>query len=156
MLKRVLIFVHRWLGVAMCLLFLLWFPSGIGMMYWPYPSVTPADRLERAAALDRATIAVSPVEAYGTLGIDEPPASIRLNTFDGRPVYRFRTGRFEEHIVFADRAEQLGEIPMDMVGRLAAAWTSQPAASARVDRVEDTDQWLLQTRLETVMPLWKY
>ena len=30
-LKRSAIFVHRWLGVALCLIFLLWFPSGIGM-----------------------------------------------------------------------------------------------------------------------------
>ena len=28
MLKRSAIFVHRWLGVALCLFFLLWFPSG--------------------------------------------------------------------------------------------------------------------------------
>ena len=38
--KRSLIFVHRWLGVALCLIFLLWFPSGIGMMYWDFPSVS--------------------------------------------------------------------------------------------------------------------
>ena len=40
MLKRSLILVHRWLGVALCLVFLLWFPSGIGMMYWDFPSVS--------------------------------------------------------------------------------------------------------------------
>src|SRR5229473_5005493 len=45
--KRIAIFVHRWLGVALCLFFLLWFPSGIGMMYWDFPSVTAADRLDR-------------------------------------------------------------------------------------------------------------
>ena len=39
MFKRCVIFVHRWLGVALCLFFLLWFPSGIGMMYWDFPSV---------------------------------------------------------------------------------------------------------------------
>jgi hypothetical protein len=156
MLKRVLIFVHRWLGVAMCLLFLIWFPSAIGMMYWPYPSVTPADRLERSPVLDRSKIAVSPVDAYGVLGIDEAPSSVRLNSFDGRPVYRFRTGRFEEHIVFADTAEELGEIPMDMVNRVASAWTSQPASAARLEAIEQQDQWTLQTRLDNVQPLWKY
>jgi hypothetical protein len=26
--KKTLIFVHRWMGVALCLLFLLWFTSG--------------------------------------------------------------------------------------------------------------------------------
>src|SRR5512138_1893757 len=154
--KKALIFVHRWLGVVLCLLFLLWFPSGIGMMYWPYPSVTAADRLAHAPALDRAKITVSPFDAYGVLGIDEPPSSVRLCTFDGRPVYRFRTGRFEEHIVFADTAEELGEIPMDTVGRIASAWTSQPASAAHVEAIDDADQWLLQTRLDTVLPLWKF
>ena len=46
LLKRALIFVHRWLGVALCVVFLLWFPSGIGMMYWDYPAVSDGDRLE--------------------------------------------------------------------------------------------------------------
>ena len=54
MIVRVAIFVHRWLGVALCLLFLLWFASGIGMMYWDFPNVTAADRLERSPALDAA------------------------------------------------------------------------------------------------------
>ena len=43
-LKRALIFVHRWLGVALCLIFLLWFPSGLVMMYWDFPSISPGDR----------------------------------------------------------------------------------------------------------------
>src|SRR6266511_2433949 len=98
---KTIIFVHRWLGVALCLIFLLWFPSGIGMMYWDFPSVTPADRLDRSPVLDRGSIRVSPMEAYTTLGRTEPASEVRLNTFDGRPAYRFRTGRGEA-IVYAD------------------------------------------------------
>jgi hypothetical protein len=33
-LKRSLIFLHRSLGVALSVLFLLWFGSGIVVMYW--------------------------------------------------------------------------------------------------------------------------
>src|SRR6266478_3820627 len=90
MIKRFAIAVHRWLGVTLCLLFLLWFPSGIGMMYWDFPSVTPADRLDRSPPLDSSTIRVSPSEAYATLDETQPATNVRLNTFDGRPVYRFR------------------------------------------------------------------
>ena len=57
---RVLIVLHRWVGVALCLLFLLWFPSGIGMMYWGFPSVTEADRLARAPALDAGQVTLTP------------------------------------------------------------------------------------------------
>ena len=59
-LKRSAIFVHRWLGVALCVIFLLWFPSGIGMMYWDFPSVSDDDRLQRSPALNPATIRLSP------------------------------------------------------------------------------------------------
>src|SRR6266540_7359277 len=77
--KRFLIFVHRWLGVVLCLVFLLWFPSGIGMMYWDFPSVSAADRLERSPALDPATIRLSPAQAWATLARPEPPSAVRLN-----------------------------------------------------------------------------
>ena len=69
MLKRSVIVLHRWLGVALCLLFLLWFPSGIGMMYWDYPGISERDRLARSPVIDGSKVALSPVEAYPTLGI---------------------------------------------------------------------------------------
>src|SRR5947209_10970634 len=99
LLKRPLIFLHRWLGVALCLIFALWFSSGIGMMYWDFPAVAPADRLERSPALNPATIAVSPAEAtwgpeamWGPASTWGPalagPTDIHLNTFERRPCYR--------------------------------------------------------------------
>ena len=70
MIKRALIFVHRWLGIALCLLFLLWFPSGIGMLYFPMPSVTPTSRFERLPILQASTVMVSPGDAAAKLGVD--------------------------------------------------------------------------------------
>src|SRR6188474_2469155 len=89
-LKRTAIFIHRWLGVALCVIFLLWFPSGIGMMYWDFPSVSDADRLQRSPALDPSTIRLSPAEAYARLDDEQPPDQVQLTTFDSRPVYVFR------------------------------------------------------------------
>src|SRR4051794_26626642 len=80
-LKRAVIFVHRWLGIALCLLFVLWFPSGIGMMYWTFPDVSAADRLERAAVLDPGTIRLSPEDAWRAIGQAEPAPPVRLNSF---------------------------------------------------------------------------
>jgi hypothetical protein len=44
--------IHRWMGVAFCLLFLTWFVSGIVMIYCRFPHVEAEDRLSRAASLD--------------------------------------------------------------------------------------------------------
>src|SRR5947208_1825341 len=153
--KRILIFVHRWVGVALCFIFLLWFPSGIGMMYWGYPSVSPADRLERAPALDPSTITLSPEEAYARLGNAQPPGQVVLNTFDGRPAYHFRGG-LGEAIVYADTGEEQVEVSKEMVGRMASAWTGQPLGAATIEAVEEADQWTIENGVADLLPLWKY
>jgi hypothetical protein len=151
---RVAIFVHRWLGVALCLFFLVWFPSGIGMMYWDFPSVTAEDRLDRSPALDPSTIRLSPAEAYAALGLSQPPARVRLNTFDGRPVYRFHAAR-GERLVYADTGARQIDVPKELMQRVASAWTGQPASAAAVSAV-GVDQWTVDGSFRGLQPLWKY
>ena len=155
MIKRSAIFVHRWLGVALCLFFLLWFPSGIGMMYWDFPDVSAGDRLDRSAALDPSTIHVSPAEAYAVVGQSQQPAQLRLNTFDGRPVYRFGAGRGES-LVYADTGVRQAGAPNALAARVASAWVRQPADAAVVETLDDADQWTVQESFRTERPLSKY
>jgi hypothetical protein len=120
--KRGLIFLHRWMGAALSALFLLWFVSGTVMMYWDFPSVRAEDRLERSAALDALRIRLTPAEAYATLDVRQPVAQVRLNVFDSRPVYRFRNGR-SERVVYADTGEEQGEVTPPLAARIASTWT---------------------------------
>ena len=92
-LKGWTIVVHRWLGVGLCLVFLVWFSSAIGIAYWDYPAVDAADRLDHSPPLDATTIVVSPDEALRAAGFATLPADMRLSSFDGRPVYRIRVDR---------------------------------------------------------------
>src|SRR4051812_1930749 len=156
MVKRSAIFLHRWLGVALCLFFLLWFPSGIGMMYWDLPSVTADQRLERSAAVDAASIRLSPAEAFAISGAAPAPTEVRLNLFDGRPVYRFRTGS-DESIVYADTgAVQTGPVPDALAARVASRWVGQPASVATIETLTDADQWTVQGSFRAQRPLWKF
>ena len=63
--RKYAILTHRWMGVSFCVLFAMWFVSGMVLMYWDYPGVGPADRLARAAPLNAAQIRLSP---RGSLG----------------------------------------------------------------------------------------
>ncbi len=85
--------IHRWMGVAFCLLFLTWFASGMVMIYCRFPHVEAEDRLARAVALDPGRIHVPPMMAFAALHESAAPAQIRLYVLDGRPVYRFEFGR---------------------------------------------------------------
>jgi len=86
---RAAVVIHRWLGVALCPLFLLWFLSGIAMMYADFPAVTDHDRLMRAAGLKTSSVVLTPRDAFAVLHSTGSPSAVRLNTVDTRPVYRF-------------------------------------------------------------------
>lgn len=162
LLKRCLIFIHRWLGVALSLVFMLWFVSGIVMMYRSFPGVVAADRLQRAPALDPATINVSADEAYAALGREEPPSQVSLTSFDGRPVYRFGgaggggrggRGRGGGSMVYADDGTPHDAVDDAMLDRVASAWTGRPVSDATKAPVEEVDQWTVGIRTR---PLVKY
>jgi len=155
MLKRSLIFVHRWLGVALCVLFLVWFPTGIGMMYWEFPSVTPEARLERAAHLNAGAVMRSPAEAWAALGEPGEPLRARLHVLGGRPLYRFQLRGGERH-VYADSGEPRLTVSVDMAGRIASAWTGQSPSGASVETLDDADQWTVVGSFRSLGPLWKY
>ena len=59
-----LILVHRYLGIALALLFLMWFVSGIAMIYArDMPRLTPETRLARrqTRAARRDALVIAPV-----------------------------------------------------------------------------------------------
>lgn len=155
LLKRLLIFVHRWMGVALCLLFLLWFMSGMVMMYWTYPEVTTRDRLSHAPLLDTSRVKISPEQAYAALETKEAPSEMRLEMFDGRPAYNLDfTG--EKFTVYADDGQIPDEFPPEMALRIASAWSGQPSAAAKVEKITEADQWTLAPKFLELRPLLKY
>jgi hypothetical protein len=159
---RFLIFFHRWIGIALSVVFLLWFPSGIGMMYWGFPGVSAEDRLDRSPKLDGAKIVLSPEEAAEKAGVQSNPGQVRLNSFDGRPVYRFgggggRGGRGGSggKIIYADTGEEQTVVSAEMLDRIASAWTGRPPAEATKISVEKPDQWTVGGQLRS-RPVYKY
>jgi hypothetical protein len=133
----------------------MWFASGAILMYWDYPRVSAGDRLKREPALDGSSILFSPARAYDRLQINEPPDEVRIGTFDGRPVYKFFFGG-DQWIVYADNGEEQSEFPPGMTLRVAAAWTGQPPANARVEDNTEEDQWTVAGEFRGVRPLRKY
>lgn len=76
---------HRWLGIAFCLLFAMWFASGIVMHFVPFPSLTEAERFAGLAPLDRdKTISVA--DAVAASGITDGTRVRLIQRSDG-PVY---------------------------------------------------------------------
>src|SRR5687768_9512798 len=95
--RKAMILSHRYLGIALSLLFVVWFASGITMMYaGGMPRLIPDERLERLTAVDLRAVRLTPAEAARKADV-EPGATTLLTVMD-RPAYRVGGG----FTVFAD------------------------------------------------------
>ncbi|WP_167558818.1 PepSY domain-containing protein [Bradyrhizobium canariense] len=83
---RVLIVLHRWWGVAFCLLFAMWFASGIAMHFVPFPARTDAGHFRGLAPINSEEIAHSPAEAIAASGIHDA-LRVRLIGRSDQPIY---------------------------------------------------------------------
>lgn len=148
--------IHRWMGVAFCLLFAMWFVSGMVLMYCPYPRAGPEDRLAHAELLDPAHVLLAPGEAFRRFasgGAQAEPASLAM--MNGRPVYRFGVGR-RRRTVYADTGEALNSIDKVSAAEIAAAWSGRPAAEAVIEGPSsEPDQWTVPQALQAMNPFWR-
>jgi hypothetical protein len=149
--RKWMILIHRWLGIALSLLFVVWFVSGIAMIYARgMPSLTSAVRLERMPPLDFSRIRVTPLQAAEVGVVGETPGRAVLMTVMDRPAYRFAGGI----TVFADTGE-LAE-PAGEAGALKIAerfMSVSPDRLQYIRQLETADQWTIAQRRG--MPLHK-
>jgi hypothetical protein len=141
--RRALVYTHRWLGVAGCLLFTAWFASGIVMIYARMPALDAAARAARQQPIDLALARVAPDEAARTAGLS--PQRVRIGMLAGRPAYRFfAAGRWTT--VFADDGARLERMTPEQAIAEAQRLAPAGATAAYDGYLSDADQWTLETR----------
>lgn len=150
-----LILLHRWMGMAFCVLFIVWFISGILMMYARMPRLTNEERLMRLPQLDFSAAKLSPNEAFAKLNGTEIPSTVRLGMFDGRPIYRFQIKQ-NWKTVFADSGEILNAISDEHSLIIAKSFYPEHAPKITfLETLEDSDQWTLSSAIRRLKPLHK-
>jgi len=152
-LRKWLILVHRYLGIAFGVPIVVWFVSGIGMMYaGALPAVSPAERLAHMPPIDWSRVRLTPAEAAEKGGLGRGGGRIVLQTVNGQPVYRF-TGRGRT-TVLADTGDVLDDATASEAIAIAARFTGASPSSLRHTGVlTEPDQWTIGNRRQ--MPLHK-
>ena len=154
--KRQLHLWHRWLGIAIGLLVLLWFGSGIVMMYVPYPSLTEQERMAWLAPIDGAKVRLSAWDAWQASAQPGVPDAVRLNTVAGRPAYHFQSAG-GLHSVWADTGAVMRVTGSVAIGTAAGAGPTsgaRPAAAPPVVEQIELDQWTFG-RVAAHRPLYR-
>lgn len=153
---RTTIIVHRYLGVALGLLMLVWFLSGIVLMYVPYPEL---DRQERLKALPPI-----PWQACCSLeaqNIDDaqPIRGVEVETIAGEPVMFLRPDGAPPRV--ASLSPSGPAIQLDEAHARATAFTAaervlrSDATNASVDLIE-RDQWTVSGTYGNHRPMYRY
>jgi hypothetical protein len=146
-----IVLVHRWLGVAFCLLVAMWFATGIVMHFVPFPK----PRGERSvAAIDLARVNHGPGDALAARGIGGITRVRLIERSDG-PIYLI-SGPSGVNAVRADNLQdatiRTGQaalaIGLDYARRHAGI-------SAAVTGVVHHDQWTLSAEYDRHRPLYR-
>lgn len=151
--KRLVLLLHRWCGVAGCVLMLLWLLSGLVMLYVGYPRLLPQERLSALPALGQGACCM-PVEA--ALRHSVAPDEVRqitLSSVAGSPVYVLREGQGGLVAVDAVSGQRLRPVNGDAA--LASARAFRPGAAATLEGQVHDDRWTHSGALDAHRPLFR-
>ena len=146
-LKRLLYQLHRWTGIAACVLMLLWFISGMVMLFVGYPKLTPWERLGALPQLQLAGCC----QALAQVDIPVDAREIVLTTVAGAPVYRVRDGAGRPRLFDAASGQRLPPASRDTA--LASARAFVPGADAQYLGLLQEDRWTHSRSLDAHRPL---
>jgi uncharacterized iron-regulated membrane protein len=152
-LRRGLYLTHRWIGIVTCILFAMWFASGVVMMYVAFPNLTDKERLAALPPIAWDKVAVSPDQAMLAAGATRFPRDLRLNMIATEPVYRVADWDGKRRTISAMDGRPIESITPDVA--LGIARSHPMAADARLIDTVDRDQWSVTARYDPLRPLFR-
>jgi hypothetical protein len=144
--RRALALAHRWLGAVLCLLFVVWFASGVVMVFARYPELDDRERLAAMPPIDVGAVHVAPAPAAGCA-----VARASLVMRSGRPVWRF--GGDAPAAVYADDGARVPALTADDAAaevRRRLGWTARAVIA-----IAAADQWTLYPSMARQLPGWR-
>lgn len=152
----VIVLLHRWLGIAFCLLFAMWFASGIVMHFVPFPSLTEAERFAGLAPLDRGPAIMPVADAVAASGMKDVTRVRLIQRSDG-PVYVVSGPSIARSIRASDRDDASVTVP-DAALAIARAHADRrglDATRAAIVARADYDQWSVPNGFDRHRPLFR-
>ncbi|MCS3445873.1 MULTISPECIES: peptidase [Bradyrhizobium] len=150
--RRWLYVVHRWIGIATCLLFAMWFISGLVMMYVAFPRLTDSERLAALPVVLWSKVRVTPDRAMAIAGVERYPRDLRLAMMDDTPVYRVTGWKGGTITISATDGSEIDRITPDQA--LAIARHHPRAVQPQLLDTVTRDQWSVTARFDPLRPLY--
>jgi len=137
---KAVLLIHRYLGFALSLMFVVWFLSGMMMMYVTYPTMKYEQRLQQLPVLNVAQVHIIPPQIRDA-------KRVRLGMLLDRPVYRI-----DQQVIFADNGDTLTQVDTLLASRIAEAFVHNSSHPKSVSVLTEIDQWMAAHRSQGYLP----
>src|SRR3982751_675702 len=153
---RAIVLLHRWLGIAFCLLFAMWFATGIVMHFVPFPSLTETERFAGLVPLSRVETTIAVADAFAASGIADATRVRLIQRSDG-PVYIVAGPARAGAVRASDgvgASVSSSEVAL-AIARDHARSRGLDAARAAIVARADYDQWSVPNGFDRHRPLFR-
>jgi len=152
---RLLLLVHRYLGIAFGVIVALWCLSGFVMMYVQYPDLNEREYLAGLQEIDSRACCITNEDVLGQLeGVDE----LSVEMLAGHPVLRARFGRDAGVLVNLTTGWWFSTIDQETAMQQADAFLSASGidGEARFLARKERDQWTVAGYFNAWRPLYQF
>jgi hypothetical protein len=141
------VITHRYVGVVMGLLMLVWFLSGIVMLFVQWPAVSDEDRAAALAPIDWSRCC-----AYGATVEPQVVRHAVVEDLAGRPVLRL-----DGDTIDLTTGQPLAHLSAAEAWRVAAGYgaATRLAGKPQSERLIERDQWTVTGQFNPQRPLWR-
>ncbi|MGJ5179763.1 PepSY domain-containing protein [Bradyrhizobium oligotrophicum] len=150
--RRWLYLGHRWVGIVTCLLFAMWFASGVVMMYVGFPGLSEKERLAALPDLQWSAVALTPDAALRRAGATSFPRDLRLSMLGDEPVYRLVGWDGSRRTLSAVDGRMITDISEQQA--LAVARRHAASRALQLGGMVERDQWSVTARYDPLRPFY--
>lgn len=140
--EQAVISTHRWIGIGICIVMLVWFVSGWVMAYVRFPAMPPDEKLEVLPPIAWDQVSIAPGEALAIAGFSDLPLELRLEMSGSQPVYRIVDWHKGRHAVSAVTGKVIERVSAEQAVSIVRTQLGQPQATLRAASI-DSDQWTI-------------
>jgi hypothetical protein len=155
LMRRFLFLAHRYLGIGLGLIMVLWCLSGFVMMYMPYPSLSLSERLAGSPPLDLSDCCET--QRIGSLGMVDV-YGFTVEMLADRPVVRFDASGGQAPIVDLSSGELIEGIDSEAARTVARSFSEQSGIGGGELGLEQVqqDQWTVTRSYDRFRPLYRF
>ncbi len=149
--KSLLYSVHRICGVLICCFFLMWFVSGLVLIYYPFPNVSESQlnkqKEEIRSSINNADLLLGNADSLNCI---YPKSLIR---FQEQDLFTYVIAGNTETVPLLPYT-RIKDITKETIYATAKRWVD--AAPLKIDTLTERDQWIMYTRYLEELPIYKF